>query len=60
VEAVYAHVGLGLTGPARAAVEALRAHSAPAAVGPAHRYALSDFGLTDGQVDERFGFRRGV
>jgi len=27
-------------------------------VGPAHRYALSDFGLTDGEVDERFaGYR---
>jgi hypothetical protein len=23
-------------------------------VGPAHRYALSDFGLTGDQVDERF------
>src|SRR5215468_5726132 len=60
VEAVYAHFGLGLTGPARAAMEALRGRSAPAAVGPAHRYALSDFGLTDGQVDERFSFRQGV
>jgi Sulfotransferase family len=56
VEAVYAHFGLALTGPARAAMLALRAHSAPAGVGPAHRYALSDFGLTDGGVDERFGF----
>jgi len=27
-------------------------------VGPAHRYALSDFGLTGDQVDERFaGYR---
>jgi hypothetical protein len=57
VEAVYAHFGLALTGPARAAMLALRAHSAPARVGPAHRYALSDFGLTDGEVDERFGSR---
>jgi Ni/Co efflux regulator RcnB len=54
VEAVYAYFGLALTGPARAAMRALRAHRAPAAVGPAHRYALSDFGLTDGQVDGRF------
>jgi len=60
VEAVYAHFGLGLTGAARAAMRALRAHSAPAAVGPAHRYALSDFGLTGDQVDERFSFRQGV
>ena len=54
VEAVYAHFGLALTGPARAAMLALAAQSAPAGVGPAHRYALSDFGLTDGEVDERF------
>src|SRR5215467_13355115 len=58
VEAVYAHFGLGLTGAARAAMRALRAHSAPAAVGPAHRYALSDFGLTGEQVDERFAGHR--
>jgi len=57
VEAVYAHFGLALSATARAAMLALRAHSAPAAVGPAHRYALSDFGLTGGAVDERFGFR---
>ena len=54
VEAVYAHFGLALSAPARAAMEALRAHSALAGVGPAHRYALSDFGLTGDQVDERF------
>jgi Sulfotransferase family len=58
VEAVYAHFGLALTGPARAAIEALRRHGAPAGVGSAHRYALSDFGLTDRQVGERFaGYR---
>ena len=57
VAAVYAHFGLALSSQARAAMEALRAHSAPAGVGPAHRYALSDFGLTGDQVDERFGFR---
>jgi hypothetical protein len=39
-------------------MRALRAHSAPADVRPAHRYALSDFGLTGNQVDERFaGYR---
>jgi hypothetical protein len=57
-EAVYAYFGLVLSDPARAAMRALRAHSAPAGVGPAHRYALSDFGLTDGEVDERFAGRR--
>src|SRR5215472_5920361 len=58
VEAIYAYFGLALTGPARAAMRALRAHSAPAGVGPAHRYALSDFGLTGEQVDERFAGHR--
>ena len=58
VEAVYAHFGLAPGDPARAAMRALRAHSAPADVRPTHRYALSDFGLTDDQVDERFaGYR---
>ena len=58
VEAVYAHFGLALSPEARAAMEAVRAQGAPAAVGPAHRYALSDFGLTGDQVDERFaGYR---
>ena len=58
VEAVYAHFGLPLTGPARAAMKALRRHSAPAGAGLAHRYALSDFGLTDRQVGGRFaGYR---
>jgi hypothetical protein len=37
-------IGLALSAAARDAMRALRAH----------RYALSDFGLTDGQVDERF------
>src|SRR5215471_2526066 len=58
VESVYAHFGLALSPEARAAMEAVRAQGAPAAVGPAHRYALSDFGLTGDQVDERFaGYR---
>jgi hypothetical protein len=54
VEAVYACFGLALSDPARAAMRALRTHGAPAAGGPAHRYALSDFGLTGDQVDKRF------
>ena len=57
VEAAYAHFGLALSPQARAAMEALLAHRALAVVGPAHRYALSDFGLTGDQVDERFGSR---
>ena len=57
VEAIYAHFGLGLSAAARDAMRALRAQGAPAPARPAHRYALSSFGLTDDQVDERFGFR---
>lgn len=54
VESVYTHFGLPYT---RAAVDAIRALDAEAAHGdsrPAHQYALADFGLTAGQVDERF------
>ena len=57
VAAIYAHFGLTLSAAARDAMRALLAHGAPAPTRPAHRYALSDFGLTDDQVDERFGFR---
>jgi Sulfotransferase family len=57
VEAIYAHIGLTLSDAARDAMRALHAQDAPAPARPAHRYALSDFGLTGDQVDERFGFR---
>jgi hypothetical protein len=56
-EAVYAHFGLTLSAAARDAMRALHAQGAPAPARPAHRYALSDFGLTDDQVDDRFGSR---
>ena len=58
VASVYAYFGLTLSGPARDAMRALHEHSAGTAT-PAHRYALSDFGLTGRQVDERFaGYSR--
>src|SRR5215831_18845049 len=57
VEAVYAHFGLALSPEAEDAMRALRAQGAPARARPVHRYVLADFGLTDDQVDERFGFR---
>jgi hypothetical protein len=57
VEAIYAHFGLTLSAGARDAMRALHAQGAPAPARPAHRYALSDFGLTGDQVDERFGIR---
>ena len=53
VEAVYGYFGLTLTGRAAAAMRGLHEQSAGAA-GPAHHYALADFGLTGEQVDERF------
>ena len=57
VEAIYAHFGLTLSAAARDAMQALHTQGAPAPAWPTHRYALSDFGLTGGQVDERFGHR---
>ena len=55
VESVYARFGLTLTGRAADAMRALlREQQAGGGARPAHRYALSDFGLTGEQVDERF------
>ena len=56
VAAIYRHFGLALSGAARAAMRALHEQSAPAARA-GHRYSLADFGLTDRDVDERFGPR---
>jgi hypothetical protein len=55
VESVYAHFGLPYTGAAADAIRALNAAAGPDSARPAHRYSLADFGLTPGQVDERFG-----
>jgi hypothetical protein len=57
VEAIYAHFGRELTGPAADAVRDLAAQ-APAG-GGAHAYTLEEFGLTGEEVDERFGADRG-
>jgi hypothetical protein len=51
-EAVYAHFGLPFGG---AAADAMRALSTGGRAGAAHRYTLADFGLTEEQVEERFG-----
>jgi Sulfotransferase family len=60
VESVYARFGLPYSGAAADAVRGLHAEAAAGAARPAHRYALADFGLTAGQVDERFaGDNRG-
>jgi hypothetical protein len=53
-ESVYARFGLPFTGAAADAMRALRAGSAGAGAAAPHRYTLADFGLTAGQVDERF------
>ena len=67
VEAVYRHFGLTLSDRAVAAMRVLCEQSgggreargrdkwSAGPAGPAHHYALSDFGLTGAQVDERFG-----
>jgi len=55
VASAYAHFGLPYSGAAADAVRALHAQASDGPARPAHRYALADFGLTAGQVDERFG-----
>ena len=54
IESVYAAFGLAFTGRAADAMRALVAQSAGTGARPSHRYALDDFGLTAGQVSERF------
>jgi Sulfotransferase family len=54
VEAAYAHFALPLDDAARTAMARLHAGSRSGAGRPAHRYTLSDFGLTGEEVDERF------
>jgi hypothetical protein len=54
IEAIYAHFGLPLRGAARDAMCALCARTASGNARPVHRYDLADFGLTGGDVDQRF------
>lgn len=54
VEAAYGHFGLPLDAAARTAMSRLHEESQSGAGRPAHRYTLSDFGLTGEEVDERF------
>ncbi|PXY17860.1 sulfotransferase [Prauserella coralliicola] len=54
VESLYAHFGLPFTDGARAAMRTLHAESTTGARKPAHRYRLADFGLSEGDVAERF------
>lgn len=55
VAGVYAHFGLPLDDAARTAMGRLHEETHSGAGRPAHRYTLSDFGLTAEEVDERFG-----
>ncbi len=54
VERIYERLGVPLGGQARAAMTALHDESRSGERRPAHRYELSDFGLTGSEVDERF------
>jgi Sulfotransferase family len=54
VAGVYQHFGLPLTEAAAGAMRDLQTGSAAGSARPAHRYSLTDFGLTAGQVRERF------
>ncbi|MCC5578448.1 sulfotransferase [Microtetraspora sp. AC03309] len=54
IDAVYAHFGLPLDAAARTAMARLHDESRSGAGRPAHRYELSDFGLTGEEIDERF------
>ena len=55
VEAIYAHFGLPYSDATADAVRALHTEASGSAARPGHQYSLADFGLTAGQVDERFG-----
>src|SRR5262249_45315815 len=54
VETIYARFGLTFSGRAADAMRAVPEQDAARGARPGHRYALSDFGLTGEQVDERF------
>jgi len=55
VEAIYEHFRLPLTGAAADAIRSLAASSRAGGDSP-HRYTLDEFGLTGGEVDERFSY----
>ncbi|MFC3449199.1 sulfotransferase family protein [Amycolatopsis speibonae] len=58
VEGVYRHFGLPLSGEARDAMTVVHAESRSGERKPVHRYDLAEFGLTTGEVDERFSAYR--
>ena len=54
VETIYERMGRRLTSDSRDAMASVHAESTQGEGRPSHRYGLSDFGLTDDEVDERF------
>jgi len=58
VEAIYARFGIDLTAAARAAMVRVHEESVTGDRRPSHRYELGEFGLTAGEVDERFAAYR--
>jgi hypothetical protein len=58
VAGVYAHFGLPLDDTARTAMARLHDESRSGAARPAHRYTLTDFGLTGEEIDDRFPSHR--
>ncbi|UGT61492.1 sulfotransferase family protein [Nocardia asteroides] len=54
VRGIYRHFGIDLTPAAEQKMTALHNASTSGAARPQHRYTLDDYGLTAGQVDERF------
>ncbi|WP_169811456.1 sulfotransferase family protein [Nocardia harenae] len=58
VRGIYRHFGIDLSPAAEQRMIALHGRSTSGAARPQHRYALDDYGLTAGQVDERFAAYR--
>lgn len=54
VESIYTHFGIEMTDDARAAIQATDEESKQGPRAPKHTYSLSDYGLTEDQVKERF------
>jgi hypothetical protein len=54
VEDIYVHFGIEMTDEARAAIQRTDEESKQGPRAPKHTYSLGDYGLTEGQVKERF------
>ena len=54
VEAIYRHFGIEMTGDARSAMQSSHEASKQGPRAPKHTYSLTDYGLTEEQVRQRF------